>query len=613
MTRRSQPDNVDLFRDWLNERIRARGLSPAEVARKANITSGYLSMLRAGKRRPSYEVLVALTHALGARGELDRVLSLAGLVAAETAELQAARDERRAVEKIVSTLSTQLDVDRVACRVMDGLATLIPFDYGTIALVDEETATLTVIAHWTVDTRRAQLGNSKHSPSNWSTDDGVSGWVARNSQAQNVYDVALDARFLRHWQPTQSELAVPMVLEGKVIGVLNIESSELGHFTDHDEALLTIAARSVAVAVDRARMQAQLRTLREQFVNLSELHRTILEKRDEHALFQSLARAVVSLFPRFDMCVARMFDAEAETLQLGGVARRDGVTPSIDRVGYRLPVTTSLSGRVVLNKRYYVSADVQKESAFHQRELAIETGLHAAIVVPIPAVDIREAPIGCLSVYTTSIGYPFKRDDVTLLIDIARFTTVAVSALRSSLLLETTVETEELCRAGLHEPVTLERLCSNIATRLAASTCSIAVVAGDGNPTIYVQSGFPIRDETEDPLTRWAFEWVHRYGKSVRQCGGENNVLPHDDLVAALQQVGESTVLKTHGEAFMAVPVFRRYRVWAVISVFRSSVTHDFTRFEQEMLEQVSKQVTIALEGDHIRQIETRPSVGDST
>lgn len=79
--------------------------------------------------------------------------------------------------------------------------------------------------------------------------------AARTRQGVIVNYVQADPGFLPHplLPHTRSEMAVPMIVGGNVLGVLDMQSDEIDHFTDEDVRIETILAAQVAVALQNAR------------------------------------------------------------------------------------------------------------------------------------------------------------------------------------------------------------------------------------------------------------------------------------------------------------------------------------------------------------------------
>ena len=96
--------------------------------------------------------------------------------------------------------------------------------------------------------------------------------AARTREGVTVNDVTAAPDFLPHplLPNTRSEMAVPMIVGGKVIGVLDVQSEIVNRFTDVDVSIQTTLASQVAVALQNARSfsQAQQQAERESTVNL---------------------------------------------------------------------------------------------------------------------------------------------------------------------------------------------------------------------------------------------------------------------------------------------------------------------------------------------------------
>ena len=93
---------------------------------------------------------------------------------------------------------------------------------------------------------------------------GIVGWVAQHGQPVRAGDVTKDERYFAVFKNIRSELCVPLIARGKVIGVLNIESTQLDAYTERDESLLTALANSAAIALENARLYKSELARREQ-------------------------------------------------------------------------------------------------------------------------------------------------------------------------------------------------------------------------------------------------------------------------------------------------------------------------------------------------------------
>ncbi len=80
-------------------------------------------------------------------------------------------------------------------------------------------------------------------------DRGITGRVARTGEAEFVREVASDPDFLDIGVDTGSEIAVPIKVEGRVIGVLNVEAPKSHVFDDEDYEILTIIGNHLGIAL----------------------------------------------------------------------------------------------------------------------------------------------------------------------------------------------------------------------------------------------------------------------------------------------------------------------------------------------------------------------------
>jgi sigma-B regulation protein RsbU (phosphoserine phosphatase) len=87
---------------------------------------------------------------------------------------------------------------------------------------------------------------------------GVVGYASKHKEAVLLPDVRKDPRYIQLNPETRSELAVPLIYKDKVIGVLDLEHTRRGFFTeDHKRTVITLAAQ-VAIAIENAQLYEQI-------------------------------------------------------------------------------------------------------------------------------------------------------------------------------------------------------------------------------------------------------------------------------------------------------------------------------------------------------------------
>jgi sigma-B regulation protein RsbU (phosphoserine phosphatase) len=102
---------------------------------------------------------------------------------------------------------------------------------------------------------------------------GITGTAAANGHPVRVGDTSVDPRYINAIDSVRSELAVPLMLQGKCIGVLDIQSRHVNYFTREQQRLLALLASRLAVAIENARLFEQVRSQAETLLLLNEVGR----------------------------------------------------------------------------------------------------------------------------------------------------------------------------------------------------------------------------------------------------------------------------------------------------------------------------------------------------
>ena len=87
---------------------------------------------------------------------------------------------------------------------------------------------------------------------------GLVGYAAEQKQAVLVPDVSKDPRYVQANPETKSELVVPLIYKGKVVGVLDLEHTRRGFFTEEHQRTMTTLAAQIAIALENARLYEEI-------------------------------------------------------------------------------------------------------------------------------------------------------------------------------------------------------------------------------------------------------------------------------------------------------------------------------------------------------------------
>ncbi len=163
-----------------------------------------------------------------------------------------AQAETLMVLTIVSReISSILDVEELLRRAAELVKRVIDYQIVSIMLYDEEQK---VFRH-RLDVKHGQRVQGKLRVA---ATEGIVGAAATLREPVLVPDVTADDRYLLVNPETRSELAIPMLHKGKVIGVLDLESPQLNYFTEEHVQTLSILAANLAVSLENARLYEQV-------------------------------------------------------------------------------------------------------------------------------------------------------------------------------------------------------------------------------------------------------------------------------------------------------------------------------------------------------------------
>lgn len=155
------------------------------------------------------------------------------------------------LNEIARELTSILNLDELLGRIAELLRRLIDYQMFSILLLDASGEKL----QHRFSLRFHENIHLKHDVA---MGRGIVGYAAQTREAVLVPDVCKDSRYIESNPETRSELAVPLIYKDKVIGVLDLEHTRRGFFTeDHKRTMMTLAAQ-VAIAIENARLYEEI-------------------------------------------------------------------------------------------------------------------------------------------------------------------------------------------------------------------------------------------------------------------------------------------------------------------------------------------------------------------
>jgi phosphoserine phosphatase RsbU/P len=288
-----------------------------------------------------------------------------------------------------------LEVSRVSSETLDlaeQLATLasivkevVPYDVFAILLYSERTHALTIrhaIGH------REEVVRSLSIP----LGEGIVGIAAARREAVLVEDVTQDPRYLNALDAVRSELAVPMTARGKLVGVLDVQSTRVKAYGEQDRSMLSLIGSRVASSIENARLyrrvDRQNRTLR----TLAHLAREFSAILDLDQLLTKIASATRALIP-YDAFSVFLVDNERSILRNRFSVRYDQRV-KIDNI----PLGKGITGAAVESHEPVRVLDTGADA----RYIASHPGIRSELAVPLV---VQDRVVGVLDVESERIGF----------------------------------------------------------------------------------------------------------------------------------------------------------------------------------------------------------------
>ncbi|MCX7014342.1 MAG: GAF domain-containing protein [Candidatus Sumerlaeota bacterium] len=264
--------------------------------------------------------------------------------------------------------------------------------------------------------------------------EGVTGHVAKTGKPLRVNDVNRSRHYVRLREGVASEMAVPLIVDGRAIGVLNVDADRPNAFSADDESLLAAAAEEAARVIQISRLHEQIRHQAAKLETLYRVGQTITTAPRLEEVLNRIAAEVRSAM-NAKVCSILLLDETGEELSIQATA---GASQEYTKRS-ALRVRDTLVGQVALTGKPLAVRDVRRAPGFRQAALARREGLCSLLCVPIHFLD---RPIGVLNIYT---GEPtdFGDAETHLLTALAGQSAVAIENARR---MARIAETEEQLR-----------------------------------------------------------------------------------------------------------------------------------------------------------------------
>lgn len=310
---------------------------------------------------------------------------------------------------LVDALNTTLDLDTLLGRVAELVRKVIPYEIFAILLVNERQQDLRMrfnIGHAPdVERIRIKLGH------------GITGKAAQSAELQIVGDVDKEPNYINGHPSVKSELAVPLLTKGRVIGVIDIQSKTRNFFTEEHARLLTLVAARIASSIENARLYTRVFRQAQTLQVLNEISRELTSILN---LDQLLARVgeLLSRVIDYQMFSILLLDEPSQTLQHRFSLRfKENI-----QLKHDIPIGRGLVGAAAAERRVIIAPDVHK----NPRYIQLNPETRSELCVPL---IYKDKLIGVLDLENTRRGY-FNEDNTRTVETLAAQIAIAIENAR---------------------------------------------------------------------------------------------------------------------------------------------------------------------------------------
>jgi serine phosphatase RsbU (regulator of sigma subunit)/putative methionine-R-sulfoxide reductase with GAF domain len=337
---------------------------------------------------------------------LASVISVS-LVASHRAAVERFRlNQLNLVREVSAQIANALSVTELADRVTELIQETFNYYYVAIFTLRDESSSMRFRASAMPKTLRKDRRKKKVAL-DVEIGQGLIGQAAAEGERILVTDVQQDTRyrFIETLPETRSEVVIPLKVEGKVLGVLDVQSDQLNAFHPNDLLILEALSDTIARAVEGARLYSDLRRRANQLSFVAEVSDRVSSSLDLHTLMENVAALIQE---RFGYPHAYLFAVHPNRRIIAYVAgsgeRKEGLS------GFTLPLDadTGIVSWVAREGKPILARDVKKDDRYLPSPLPPENTC-SELCVPL-LYDGKV--VGILDIQADKIN-AFTDDDLT--------------------------------------------------------------------------------------------------------------------------------------------------------------------------------------------------------
>jgi len=288
--------------------------------------------------------------------------------------------------EVADVVNSTLDLDTTLRRVAELVRKVIDYQIFAILLLNEKAQDLHI---------RFQVGYPREIADKVKikVGEGVTGLAAQRRETVLVNDVTQEPQYINAVANVCSELAVPLIVKNRVIGVINIESEQKDYFREDHVRLLTLIASRMAVGIENARLHTRTSRQAKTLLLMNEIARELTSILNVDELLKHIAELLSRLID-YQMFSILLLDSSGEKLQHRFSLRfQENI-----QIKHDIPIGDGLVGHAAQHKHAVLVPDVSKDKRYIQLNPETRSELAAPLIY-------KDKVIGVLDLEHTKKGF----------------------------------------------------------------------------------------------------------------------------------------------------------------------------------------------------------------
>jgi signal transduction histidine kinase len=298
--------------------------------------------------------------------------------------------------------------------VLSAIMSAFPADSGSLSLLTPESASLEICAQQGLP---PETGEFALRPGQ-----GITGWVALHARPLLVADVSHEPRYIAARRGVCCEMAAPIIIDGQVVGVVNLDADRPAAFNSTDLDRLVSFANEAGTVLNRLWQIDRLRTNSTQLTTLVELGHALVAKLAPEELLKTITDSARALF-NARLTLLHDYDEGGRELKLhawsaGGDLAAAGLTLQQQTV----PIDEALLASALHTGRTTEYQHLDSPRYREAADLPRDPSLCSALATPL---NLEGRPAGILTVFHNR-PHRFSDDEKRLFTALASFAAVAL-------------------------------------------------------------------------------------------------------------------------------------------------------------------------------------------